>query len=102
MTQPESLSDEEIARVIWMDASVLHVIEGMWRQWKLGLVEAETMRPLERFLIQLISNPIVANWWDSEIDILSEEFREYANGLRAHNSDPTYTERLDQSHRGAL
>ena len=99
MTDPDALSDEEVARVIWVNAGVLHVIEGMWRQSKMGLVEAEAMRPLERFVGQLVNNPIVGTWWDSEIDLLSEEFRDYVNGIRARNLDPDYAERVAQSHR---
>ena len=79
---------------MWLTAERFHVAEGLWRQRNLGLLGAETMRPFERFLGQLLSSPIVAKWWDSEIDVLSEEFREYVDVLRLRDTDQNYGNRV--------
>ena len=94
MSEPDSLSDQEVPRFTTLNAEMFHVSEGMWRQWKLGLVADETMRPLDRYLVQLLTSPHVAAWFDSKIDILSEEFREYVSELRKKDADPGYGQRV--------
>ena len=94
MSAPDSLADQEVPRFLTIVAETLHVAEGMWRQSKLGLVDEDTLRPFLRMAALHLNNPIVSRWWESQVGVLSNEFREHMEGLRREYADSDYGPRV--------
>ena len=93
--ESDSLNREERLRFLTLMAELFHIFEGLYRQREYGLVSDETWRPLERMIRTVLLVPFAREWWESEIQMLSEDFRAFVDAM------PPATDEIDYGRRYA-
>ncbi len=78
---PDTLSGEELPQFVTIVAENFHLLEGLYRQWRLGYLPDESWRPVARVIRRLLQSRLVNEWWNTEMGAHSEEFRAYATSL---------------------
>ena len=79
---PDGLDDQERMQFLAMTAEIFHIMEGLYRQWRLGFLSDEAWRPIERGLRRQLQTSLIDEWWASEMAVLSDEFRHYVDSIR--------------------
>jgi len=88
--EPKSLKEQEQQRFVWLVAEYFFLVEGLFKQYRLGFLSDDSWEQHERTLIGLFGNPIVREWWDSGVSPYSREFISHLNKAVAESLDPKW------------
>ncbi len=94
-SEPDSLNREERLRFLFLMAELFHAFEGVYRQREYGLVSDETWRPLERMIRRVLLVPFAREWWENDVQMFSEDFRDFVDAM------PPTIDEIDYGHRVA-
>ena len=75
----EMMTEDELRLFLWHLAETFFIGEGLYRQHKKGLLTDESWRPWRNFLVGLVQEGRLRDWWDEGYVPYSEEFRYYIN-----------------------
>ena len=83
----DALSEEEMRAYLWFVAKSFHILEGMYRQHRRGLLTEEVWRPYEAFIIGALQIEAVLGWWQSDGSLFSNEFTNHVEKLLQSSKD---------------
>jgi len=75
------LSDEDVRAYLWFVAKSFHILEGMFRQHKRGLLTTDVWAPYEQYIFGILQIEAVLGWWHSDGSLTSKEFRAHVENL---------------------
>lgn len=75
------LSDEDVRAYLWFVAKSFHILEGMFRQNRRGLLADEVWEPYDRYIFGVLQIEAVAGWWKSDGSLTSKQFTDYVDNL---------------------
>jgi len=84
------MSEEDIRAYLWFVAKSFHVLEGMYRQHKRGLLSEEVWGPYEQYLVGVLKIEMVLEWWQSDAALMSGVFREHVDNLLQNPIESTW------------
>lgn len=82
-----SLNEDERQRYLWLTSHSLYIVEGLFRQFKLGFLEEETWMPFERLAAGVISTEAGSLWWKASMSMHSTGFRDHIESVAAIGGD---------------
>ena len=77
----KEMSDEDVRAYLWFVAKSFHILEGMYRQHRRGLLTGEVWAPYERYIFGVLQIEAVLGWWQSDGSLTSREFQTHVEGL---------------------
>jgi hypothetical protein len=77
------LTEAQVRSYIWFMAKSFHILEGMYFQMKRGLLRRTVWDRYEGFMVGALRIEGVQAWWTSEGSLVSQEFVDYVENLRA-------------------
>jgi hypothetical protein len=86
----DKLSEEQVRSFIWFVAKSFHILQGMFRQQRRGLLANEVWTPYEEYMVGILQIDAVMGWWNSDGALISEEFREQVETLLARADKPRW------------
>ena len=81
------LSEEDIRTYLWWVAKSFHVLEGMYRQHRRGLLAIDVWEPYDRYIVGVLRIEAVMGWWQSDGSLNSKEFRDHVENLIRASDD---------------
>ena len=75
------MSDEDVRAYLWFVAKSFHILEGMFRQHKRGLLTGDVWAPYERYIFGVLQIEAVLSWWRSDGSLTSREFQSHVDKL---------------------
>ena len=60
------LSDEDVRTYLWFVAKSFHILEGMYRQHRRGLMSQDVWEPYDRYIFGILQIDSVRGWWQSD------------------------------------
>jgi len=75
------LSEEDIRTYLWWVAKSFHVLEGMYRQHRRGLLADSVWEPYDRYIAGVLQIDAVMGWWRSDGSLTSKEFHAHVEAL---------------------
>jgi hypothetical protein len=82
------LSEEDARAYLWFVAKSFHILEGMYRQYRRGLLAEDVWAPYEQFMYGVLQIEAVMGWWRSDGSLTSKAFRDHVETLLASESQP--------------
>jgi hypothetical protein len=76
-----ALSNEDVRAYMWFVAKSFHILEGMFRQYRRGVLAEEVWEPYDRYIFGVLQIEAVMGWWQSDGALVSKEFKEHVNNL---------------------
>ncbi len=73
---------DERRRFRWFIAEYFFMAEGLYRQYRRGLLSNDSWLPHTWLLHSLAHNEVVRGWWEGKMSPLSLDFRRYVEGLQ--------------------
>ena len=83
----DALSEEDIRAYLWFVAKSFHILEGMFRQHRRGLLTEEVWMPYETYIAGVLQIEAVLGWWRSEGSLSSTEFTNHVEKLLRSSKD---------------
>lgn len=80
-TDHDSLEPVERQRFVWLIAEYFFLVEGLFKQHGRGYLSDDSLRQHAATAIGVLGNPVVREWWGSEVSPFSSEFRAFLNTL---------------------
>jgi hypothetical protein len=80
-TDHDRLDPAERQRFIWLIAEYFFLVEGLWKQHGRGFLSDDSLRQHAATAIGVLGNPVVREWWASDVSPFSSEFRAFLNTL---------------------
>jgi hypothetical protein len=77
----DELSEEDVRTYLWSVAKSFHILEGMFRQQRRGLLSNDVWEPYERYIIGVLQIEAVMGWWQSDGSLTSREFQSHVESL---------------------
>ena len=81
------LSEEDIRTYLWWVAKSFHVLEGMYRQHRRGLLAIDVWEPYDGYIVGVLRIEAVMGWWQSDGSLNSKEFRDHVENLIRASDD---------------
>ena len=81
------LSEEDIRAYLWWVAKSFHVLEGMYRQHRRGLLADSVWEPYDRYIAGVLQIDAVMGWWQSDGSLTSKEFHAHVESLLQATGD---------------
>jgi hypothetical protein len=75
------ISEEDARAYLWFAAKSFHILEGMYRQYRRGLLADEVWEPYDRFIFGALQIEAVMGWWKSDGSLTSKQFRDHVDKL---------------------
>jgi hypothetical protein len=75
------MTDEDVRAYLWFVAKSFHILEGMFRQYRRGLLTREAWEPYERYIAGVLQIEAVMRWWRSDGSLTSNEFKSHVETL---------------------
>ena len=75
------MSDEDIRAYVWFVAKSFHILEGMYRQYRRGLLAEDVWEPYNRYIFGVLQIEAVMGWWQSDGSLTSKEFKNHVESL---------------------
>ena len=72
--RPETLSDEERTRFIWMMARIFSTFEETFAQFQLGMFPEEDWSRYRTTARTMLENPLISEWWASGTTVFTIPF----------------------------
>jgi hypothetical protein len=88
--KPETLSDQDRQRFVWLIAEYFFLVEGLFKQFERGFLSDRTWEPHARTVAGLFENAIVLEWWKSGVSPYTADFVEYVNRMTDIPVDSTW------------
>lgn len=79
----DQLTDAQVRSYLWFMAKSFHLLEGMYYQMKRGLLKRTVWDKYESFMVGALRIEGVRAWWTSEGSLISQEFVDYVQNLKA-------------------
>jgi hypothetical protein len=80
----EEMSEEDVRAYLWFVAKSFHILEGMYRQHKRGLLTDDVWLPYERYIFGVLQIEAVLGWWQSDGSLTSRDFQAHVENLLHH------------------
>jgi hypothetical protein len=77
VTDPSSLSIDEIGQFRWVCADLFLVYEGQYQLYKRGHVAEDVWKGKADMMCGLLESPIVSEWWSPRMAPLTDDFVHY-------------------------
>ncbi len=71
---PSELSEVEIVQYEYVTGAIFMLMEGAYKQFRLGYLPEAGWEPYEKLIKGLLSNPVSRNWWVNGSTVFSPEF----------------------------
>jgi len=81
------MSDEDVGTYLWFVAKSFHILEGMFRQYRRGLLAEEVWEPYDRYIFGVLQIEAAMGWWKSDGSLTSKEFQDYVKNLLRSPND---------------
>ena len=81
------MSDEDVRAYLWFVAKSFHVLQGMFRQYRRGMLAVEVWEPYDRYIVGVLQIEAVMGWWQSDGSLMSKEFQIYVEKLLETSDD---------------
>ena len=85
ITDPSSLSSDDIRQYRWMCADLFLTYESQYQLYKRGLVAEDTWKGKADMMCGLLKSPAVSEWWSLEMAPFSKDFVKYIESLPTEN-----------------
>ena len=72
---------EDVRAYLWFVAKSFHILEGMFRQYRRGLLAKEVWEPYDRYIFGVLQIEAVMGWWQSDGSLTSMEFKDHVETL---------------------
>lgn len=82
-TDPDSLTDDEKRVYLWYVVELILLYESVFNLFREGLVSESSWMPKAKFILVLLRNSWLENWWTSRIAPLSEDYFNYIETMRS-------------------
>ena len=82
-----AMSDEDLRAYLWFIAKSFHILEGMFRQYRRGLLAADVWEPYDGYIFGVLQIEAVMGWWHSDGALTSREFRDHVENLLRSQND---------------
>ena len=79
--QWDELSEEDVRAYLWFIAKSFHVLEGMYRQYRRGLMAEDVWMPYDQYIYGVLQIEAIMGWWQSDGSLTSKEFKEHVDEL---------------------
>jgi hypothetical protein len=80
----EDMSEEDVRAYLWFVAKSFHILEGMYRQHRRGLLTDDVWLPYERYIFGILQIEAVLGWWQSDGSLTSRDFQAHVEELLRH------------------
>ena len=87
ITEPDSLTSEEVRRFRWCMAEVFLIYEGAYHLYRHGELSRESIGTRIQSAKVLLENPVLKEWWEERMTPLSRGFVDFVDSFE---SDPTF------------
>jgi hypothetical protein len=77
----DAMSEEDVRAYLWFVAKSFHILQGMYRQYRRGLLAEEVWSPYEGFIVGALQIDAVLGWWQCEGLLASNEFKNHVEEL---------------------
>jgi len=81
------MSDEDVRAYLWFVAKSFHILQGMFRQHRRGMLAVEVWEPYDRYIVGVLRIEAVMGWWQSDGSLMSTEFQSYVEKLLQASDD---------------
>lgn len=81
------MTDDDVRAYLWWVAKSFHILKGMFRQHRRGLLAAEVWEPYERYIAGVLQIEAVMGWWQSDGSLTSKEFKDHVESLLQSPND---------------
>jgi len=81
------MSDEDVRAYMWFVAKSFHILEGMYRQYRRGLLTKEVWEPYDRYIFGILQIEAVMGWWQCDGALVSKEFKDHVESLLQSPND---------------
>ena len=85
ITDPSSLSSDDIRQYRWMCVDLFLMYEGQYQLYKRGHVAEDIWKGKADMMCGLLQNPAVSEWWSLRMSPLSDDFVQYIESLPTSN-----------------
>ena len=85
VTDPSSLSIDEIRQHRWVCADLFLVYEAQYQFYKRGHIAEDVWKGKTDMLCGLLESPIVSEWWSARMAPLTDDFFQYIESLPTSN-----------------
>jgi hypothetical protein len=75
------LSEEDARAYIWFVAKSFHTLEGMYRQYRRGLLAEDVWEPYNQYIVGVLQIDAVMGWWTSDGSLTSKAFKNHVEKL---------------------
>jgi hypothetical protein len=84
------ISEEDARAYLWFVAKSFHVLEGMYRQYRRGLLAKEVWEPYEHYIFGVLQIEAVGGWWQSDGSLTSKQFKDHVDNLLQASDAPRW------------
>ncbi len=84
------MSDEDVRTYLWFVAKSFHILEGMYRQHRRGLMSQDVWEPYDRYIFGVLQIDAVRGWWQSDGLLVSYEFKDHVENLLRSPNDTSW------------
>jgi hypothetical protein len=89
----EPMTDEQATRYRWVIAELLWLYEGVYRQYRRGLISAENWENVVATMVGLLRTEVVRTWWEARTSGLSGDFVAHINKRLADDTGTGWRQR---------
>jgi len=75
------MTEADVRAYLWFVAKSFHILEGMFRQYRRGLLAEEVWEPYDRYMFGVLEIEAVLGWWRSDASLTSKEFKDHVENL---------------------
>ena len=75
------MSEEDARAYIWFVAKGFHILEGMYRQYRRGLLAEDVWEPYDQFIVGVLQIDAIMGWWKSDGSLTSKAFKDHVENL---------------------
>ena len=80
----DQLSELQIVRYRWWVAELFYMVESAFKRYERGQITQTTWETYLKNILGHLENPIVREWWDTEMSPFPSEFRVAVNSARGN------------------
>ena len=84
------INNKDARAYLWFVAKSFHILEGMYRQYRRGLLAKEVWEPYEQYIFGVLQIEAVKGWWQSDGSLTSKQFRDHVDSLLQTQNAPRW------------
>ena len=81
------ISEEDARAYLWFIAKSFHILEGMYRQFRRGLLAEDVGKPYDQYIYGVLQIDAVRGWWESDGSLTSKAFKHHVENLLLATSE---------------